>query len=54
MEIIKALWYIRKVRIYEALVGKMTKGREVLKNKQAKYQEKADAYRIKVEEQNKI
>ena len=48
MEMIKTLWYIRKVRIYEALVGKMTKARESLKGKQAEYQAKAEKYRSKV------
>lgn len=48
MGMIKTLWYVRKVRIYEALVCKMTKVRASLKVKQAKYQAKAEAYRGKV------
>lgn len=48
MDMIKTLWYVRKVRVYEALVCKMTKVRAALKVKQARYQAKAEAYREKV------
>lgn len=48
MDMIKTLWYIRKVRIYEALVCKMTKARAAIKVKQAKYQEQAEKYKGKV------
>lgn len=45
METIKTLWYIRKVRIYEGLVRKMTLAREKIKAKQSKYQAKAVKYK---------
>lgn len=48
MEMIKTLWYVRKVRIYEALVQEMTKVRASMKARQAKYQERAEAYKAKV------
>jgi hypothetical protein len=54
METIKTLWYIRKVRVYEALVQKMTKVREGIKAKQAKYQASAEKYRTKVSESTKL
>lgn len=54
MGIIKTLWYVRKVKVYEALVAKMTKTREAIKAKQAVYQEKALKYREKVKEGVKL
>jgi hypothetical protein len=54
MGMIKTLWYVRKVRIYENLVVKMTKLREKIKAKQAVYQEKAVKYRAKAEAGTKV
>jgi hypothetical protein len=46
MDTLKALWYVRKVRIYEALVRKMADYRRSAKLRQAKYQTKAEKYRL--------
>lgn len=54
MGMIKTLWYVRKVRVYEGLVAKMTNLREKIKAKQAVYQEKAAKYRAKAEAGVKI
>jgi hypothetical protein len=54
METIKTLWYIRKVKVYEALVIKMTNLKNKLKEKQRGYQEKADSYRLKVKERTTL
>jgi len=50
MDTLKILWYIRKVKVYEALIIKMTKAREVLKAKQAKYTERQEHYTKLVKE----
>ena len=44
MELLRTLWYIRKVKVYEALIIKMTKAREALKAKQAKFTERQEHY----------
>ena len=44
METLKALWYIRKVKVYEALIKKMTKAREAIKAKQAEYTKSQEHY----------
>jgi hypothetical protein len=48
MDMIKTLWYVRKARIYEALVHKMMYARDKLKLKQATYKERAEYYKAKV------
>jgi len=45
METLKTLWYIRKVRIYEALIIKMSNAAEKLRNKQLKFTERQEHYR---------
>lgn len=54
METLKALWYVRKVRVYEALIKKMTKVRAKLKAKQAKYTERSEHYRELVKQSTKV
>ncbi len=45
MATLKALWYVRKVRVYEALVRKMAAYRKAARVRQATYKGKAEAYR---------
>ena len=54
MSTIKTLWYIRKAKIYEALVQKMTKLRAKIKEKQGKHQELAAHYKALVNSRTKI
>jgi len=54
MDALKTLWYIRKARVYGALVRKITKAREGLKAKGAKYQERAEHYRGLVDKGFKV
>jgi hypothetical protein len=50
MDTLKILWYMRKVKVYEALIIKMTKAREALKAKQAKYTERQEHYTTLIKE----
>ena len=54
METLKTLWYIRKVRVYEASIIKITKLCEKLRAKQAKYTERSEHYRKLVENRTKL
>tara|TARA_R110000765_G_scaffold423843_1_gene533353 strand:- start:1067 stop:1231 length:165 start_codon:yes stop_codon:yes gene_type:complete len=54
MSTLKTLWYIRKAKIYEALVQKMTKLRGKIKAEQCAYQKKADHYKGLIKERTKI
>lgn len=54
METLKILWYIRKKKVYEALIIKMTKAREKLKQKQIKYTERSEHYTREVESKTKV
>lgn len=54
MDILRTLWYIRKVRVYDALIIKMTKLRAKLRDKQSKYTERSEHYRKLVNERNKV
>ena len=44
MEMLKTLWYIRKIKVYESLIIKMTKLREGIKTKQLKFTERQEYY----------
>ena len=54
MELLKTLWYVRKVRVYEALIFKMTQAREKLKQKQLKFTERQEYYRELVKSRTKV
>lgn len=54
MELLKTLWYIRKVRVYEALIIKISKACEKLRAKQVKYTERSEHYRKLVQDSTTI
>lgn len=54
MEMLKTLWYVRKARIYEALVQKMMGVRAAAKDKQQGFRVKASIYRELVRERTNV
>ena len=54
METLKTLWYIRKVKVYESLIIKITQARIALKEKQAKFTARQEHYVKLVKHSKKI
>tara|TARA_R110000796_G_scaffold249579_1_gene377496 strand:- start:54 stop:218 length:165 start_codon:yes stop_codon:yes gene_type:complete len=54
METLKALWYIRKVKVYESLIIKVTQARILLKEKQAKFTKRQEHYAELVKQSKKV
>ena len=54
METIKLIFWVYKAKTYDSLIKSMTKAREELKAKQAKYTERSEYYTDKVKRGGKL